>query len=59
MLRGAWVHEYPYPFMNAAELGYPSVLIGALILAAGLAALAALIIGLDRALSRNWNLVRD
>ena len=59
MLRGAWVHEYPYPFINAAELGYPSVLIGALILAAGLAALAALIIGLDRALSRNWNLIRD
>jgi hypothetical protein len=59
MLRGVWVQEYPYPFMDAAELGYSGVLVGALMLATGLAVLAATIIGLDRILSRNWNLVHE
>jgi hypothetical protein len=59
MLRGTWVQEYPSPFMNAVELGYSGVLVGALMLATGLAVLAALIIGLDRILSRNWNLVHE
>jgi hypothetical protein len=59
MLRGLWVHRYPYPFMNVDELGLGAVLVGALYMAAGLAALAALVIALDHFLTRNWNLVHD
>jgi hypothetical protein len=59
MARGAVVGEYPYPFMNAAELGYGGVLVGALWMAGALAILAALLVALDHALTRNWNLVHD
>ena len=49
-LRGAVVHEYPYPFMNVDELGYTQVLlhtgmVGALFLALGL-----IYVALDRKL---------
>ena len=59
MLRGAWLHRYPYPFMNIDELGIGAVLLGALFMAAGLAALSALVIVLDHFLTRNWNLVHE
>jgi hypothetical protein len=59
MARGAWLGEYPYPFMNAAELGYGGVLLGALSMALALAVLSAVVIAVDKALSRNWNLVHD
>jgi len=59
MLRGAWLHRYPYPFMNIDELGIGAVLLGALFMAAGLAALSALVIALDHFLTRNWNLVHE
>jgi len=59
MLRGVWLHRYPYPFMNIDELGIGAVLLGALFMAAGLAALSALVIALDHFLTRNWNLVHE
>ena len=50
LLRGAVVHEYPYPFMDVTQLGYPQVLlhsgmVGALFLVLGL-----IFIALDRKL---------
>jgi hypothetical protein len=59
MARGLWVQEYPYPILNAMELGYPTVLLNALYMTAGLAILVAAIIALDGFLTRNWNLVHD
>jgi hypothetical protein len=53
MARGAWVLEYPYPFMNAGTLGYPAVLQDALLMAVALAALSAVVIGLDHLLGRD------
>lgn len=59
MARGAWVQEYPYPILNAIQLGYPAVLLNALYMTLGLAALAALTIGIDKFLTRNWNLIHE
>jgi hypothetical protein len=52
MARGAWVLEYPYPFMNAIKLGYPAVLQGAAMMAATLAVFVAVVIALDQFLGR-------
>lgn len=59
MARGVWVQEYPYPFMNALELGYGAVLFGALQMSVALAVLTAIVIALDQFLARNWNVVHD
>jgi hypothetical protein len=59
MARGAWVQEYPYPILNAIELGYPAVLLNAVYMTAGLSVLAAVVIALDHILARNWNVVHD
>ncbi|UJW86569.1 Pr6Pr family membrane protein [Devosia sp. SL43] len=59
MVRGAWVQEYPYPFMNAIKLGYGAVLLGAVQMSIALAVLSATVIALDHVLSRNWNLIHD
>jgi hypothetical protein len=52
MARGAWVAEYPYPFMNALENGYPSVLLGALQMTVFLGVLMLVVIGIDHLLAR-------
>ena len=52
MARGAWVLEYPYPILNAIELGYGQVLLNALAMTAGLATLCLLVIGADKLLAR-------
>lgn len=59
LLRGLWLHRFPYPFMNVDELGLAMVLLGALYMAICLAALAALVIAIDHVLTRNWNLVHE
>ena len=59
MARGAWLHRYPYPFMNVDELGWGGVLQGAAIMAVFLAGLSASVIAVDRILTRNWNLVHE
>jgi hypothetical protein len=52
MVRGLWVREYPYPILNAIELGYGQVLINALLMTLGLAILMVGVIFADRLLAR-------
>ena len=52
MARGAWVQEYPYPILDAIELGYPQVLLNAVYMTAGLAVLSLIVIALDGSLAR-------
>ena len=52
MVRGAWVMEYPYPFMNAIKLGYGQVLLGAVYMAVALAVLSVCVIALDHVLGK-------
>lgn len=59
MVRGLWVQQYPYPILNAIELGYPAVFLNAVYMTVGLTILMAVTIALDRFLARNWNLVHD
>lgn len=50
--RGAITDVYPYPTLNALELGYGQVAINVLLVAIGLTVLHAITIGIDRALAR-------
>lgn len=59
MARGAWVQEYPYPFMNAIKLGYGAVLQGALFMAAALGVLSAVTIAIDHLLARTSRTVPE
>lgn len=59
MARGAWVQEYPYPILNAIELGYPQVLLNAVYMAALLGTLCLIIIGLDQWLARPSRTIRS
>jgi len=59
MLRGVWVKEYPYPFMSAGPDGYGPVLLNTAYITLGLAVLCAVVIALDHAFMRNWNVVHD
>lgn len=59
MLRGLWVQQYPYPILNAIQLGYPAVLLNAVYMTASLTILVAITIALDQFLARNWNNVHD
>jgi hypothetical protein len=52
MSRGAVVNEYPYPFLAANALGYPQVVVNALLILCGFLALYAVVIALDRWLGR-------
>lgn len=52
LLRGAWLHEYPYPFVNVDELGVAAVVrncagIGVLFLLFGF-----VLVGIDRVIGR-------
>ena len=51
-VRGAWVQEYPYPILNAIELGYPQVLLNAVYMTAGLGVLTLIVIAVDGLLGR-------
>lgn len=57
MARGAWVQLYPYPILNAIELGYGQVLVNAIYMTIGLSALMILVIYADRLLGRRWSTV--
>lgn len=46
LIRGAIVHEYPYPFVDVGELGYPGVAISALGFTVAFFLLGLLLIGL-------------
>jgi hypothetical protein len=52
LLRGLFVGEYPYFILEVGRLGYPAVFLNALIVAAGLAVLAAITIAIDKLLAR-------
>lgn len=48
LLRGQWVGFYPYPFIDVATLGYPQVLLNALVMLGAFILLSVCIIALDR-----------
>jgi hypothetical protein len=52
MVRGALTNAYPYPTLNASELGYGPAAINAVMVALGLTMLYLITIGIDRALAR-------
>lgn len=59
MARGVWVQEYPYPILNALKLGYAGVLFNAAGMTLALAALLALVIGLDQIMGRQQGSAHD
>jgi hypothetical protein len=52
LLRGLFVGEYPYFILEVGRLGYPAVLLNALLVAIGLAVLSAIVVALDQLLAR-------
>ncbi len=52
MLRGAIVGEYPYPILEANRIGYGAVAVNVLVVLVVLTALCALVVAIDRALTR-------
>jgi hypothetical protein len=52
LIRGAVVHEYPYPILDVDRFGYGQVAIGCAGMLAGFVALYAVTIGIDRLLAR-------
>ncbi|MGW3602066.1 Pr6Pr family membrane protein [Micromonospora sp. NPDC005161] len=52
LLRGLVVHRYPYPFLDAGELGYAGVAISALSFAVAFWLLGLLFVGIDRTFAR-------
>lgn len=58
LVRGEFVGFYPYPFLDVAERGYPTVLLNSLLVAALFLALAAGLTALDRVLARRAASVR-
>jgi hypothetical protein len=53
LLRGAVVHEYPYPFVDVDRLGYGAVLINSIVVGAVFVALGLGLVAADRVLSRH------
>ncbi|MEV1333276.1 Pr6Pr family membrane protein [Micromonospora costi] len=51
LVRGLVVHGYPYPFLDAGELGYGGVALVAVVLAVAFWLLGLLFVGADRALA--------
>lgn len=52
MARGALTNAYPYPTLNAFELGYGQVALNVVMVALGLSILYLITIGIDRALAQ-------
>ncbi|WP_194823188.1 MULTISPECIES: Pr6Pr family membrane protein [unclassified Micromonospora] len=52
LVRGLIVHRYPYPFVDAGQLGYLGVTVSAVFFAVAFWLLGLLFVGIDRALSR-------
>jgi hypothetical protein len=52
MIRGAIVTEYPYPILEANKLGYGQVSINVLFVLAGVTILCAIVVAVDKALTR-------
>ncbi|MDF3981731.1 Pr6Pr family membrane protein [Luteibacter sp. PPL201] len=54
LLRGAVVHEYPYPFMDVDRIGYGHVVLNSLAVGVLFVVLGALYVSLDRVLGRRY-----
>lgn len=52
LVRGAWVHEYPYPILNVDKLGYGAVFLNAIYMLIAFAALSAIVITIDQFIAR-------
>jgi len=52
LLRGAVVHEYPYPFVDVTNLGYGTVMINSLMVGVLFVVLGLVLVGIDRALAK-------
>ena len=52
-LRGQWVHEYPYPFIDVGQLGFAVVLRNCVGIFALFLIVGSIVIGLDRWLGRS------
>jgi hypothetical protein len=52
MVRGAIVSEYPYPILEAHRIGYGAVAINVLTVLVALSVLCAIVVALDRILTR-------
>ena len=52
MARGTWVREYPYPILNAINLGYGVVLLNAVYMTVGLGILTLIVVALDQILGQ-------
>ncbi|MEP7042134.1 MAG: Pr6Pr family membrane protein [Dokdonella sp.] len=50
LLRGAWLHEYPYPFLDVDVIGYASTLVNSVGVAVLFAVLGFVIVAVDRGL---------
>ena len=48
MIRGSFVHWYPYPFLNAQDLGYPKVFVNMLAVLAAFCITGLIVIGINR-----------
>lgn len=51
-LRGAWVHEYPYPFIDVGQLGWAMVFRNAAGVLAAFVGLGAVLVAIDRLVGR-------
>ncbi|WP_368562298.1 Pr6Pr family membrane protein [Pseudoxanthomonas sp. UTMC 1351] len=51
-LRGAWVHEYPYPFIDVAQLGWSKVLMNSAGMLLLFVVVGLVLVGVDRLLGR-------
>jgi len=51
-LRGAWVHEYPYPFIDVGQLGWAMVVRNAVGVLAAFLGLGAVLVATDRRLRK-------
>ena len=52
MIRGAFTHWYPYPFLNATELGYGKSLLNIVMMIAAFLAVGLLLIAVNRSMKR-------
>lgn len=55
-LRGVWVHEYPYPFIDVGQLGWSAVMINAVGVLAAFVGFGAVLVVADRLLARSRSL---
>jgi hypothetical protein len=55
LIRGPFSSWYPYPFLDAGELGYGAVAANVFFLIAAFAALALILVGVDRLIGRLRN----